>query len=225
MEDCKQETNSADDGIETTGAISVRDFAYDKSTALHFGFYGDNCDEDEESTSHADKDDVPYRQRHNQNIDLRYPNCGSETADTLDGNYDENPDDSITKRQSIIMPNDYIVNKHAVALYDFVPENDNELELHEGDTVLIGYRHGQGWLVAENEEGTRTGLVPEEYVTLTEAYEESDDNDGRPRPFYLTQMLAQSMNDSAKAGDTDAEWEDIDDLETDFNENMKVSEA
>nr|1YN8_A Chain A, NAP1-binding protein 2 [Saccharomyces cerevisiae]1YN8_B Chain B, NAP1-binding protein 2 [Saccharomyces cerevisiae]1YN8_C Chain C, NAP1-binding protein 2 [Saccharomyces cerevisiae]1YN8_D Chain D, NAP1-binding protein 2 [Saccharomyces cerevisiae]1YN8_E Chain E, NAP1-binding protein 2 [Saccharomyces cerevisiae]1YN8_F Chain F, NAP1-binding protein 2 [Saccharomyces cerevisiae] len=55
--------------------------------------------------------------------------------------------------------------QRAVALYDFEPENDNELRLAEGDIVFISYKHGQGWLVAENESGSKTGLVPEEFVS------------------------------------------------------------
>lgn len=54
----------------------------------------------------------------------------------------------------------------SLALYDFAPENDNELELKEGQIIQVGYRHGQGWLVAMNIETGEQGLVPEEYVRL-----------------------------------------------------------
>jgi hypothetical protein len=54
----------------------------------------------------------------------------------------------------------------AVALFDFAQENENELPLVEGQVVLISYRHGQGWLVAQNPKTGDTGLVPEEYVRL-----------------------------------------------------------
>ncbi|KAF4552693.1 SH3 domain-containing protein 1 [Elsinoe fawcettii] len=54
----------------------------------------------------------------------------------------------------------------SLALYDFNPENDNELELREGQIIQVGYRHGQGWLVAMNLETGEQGLVPEEYVRL-----------------------------------------------------------
>ena len=53
----------------------------------------------------------------------------------------------------------------AVALFDFVPEHENELPLQEGQIILVSYRHGQGWLVAEDKEG-ESGLVPEEFVRL-----------------------------------------------------------
>lgn len=38
----------------------------------------------------------------------------------------------------------------AVALFDFVQENENELPLVEGQVVWISFRHGMGWLVAED---------------------------------------------------------------------------
>lgn len=54
----------------------------------------------------------------------------------------------------------------AVALYDFERENENELPLVEGQTIWVSYRHGQGWLVAEDPKTQESGLVPEEYVRL-----------------------------------------------------------
>ena len=54
----------------------------------------------------------------------------------------------------------------AVALYDFARENENELPLTEGQVLWVSYRHGQGWLVAEDPKTGDAGLVPEEYVRL-----------------------------------------------------------
>jgi hypothetical protein len=54
----------------------------------------------------------------------------------------------------------------AVALFDFAQENENELPLVEGQVILVSYRHGQGWLVAQDPKTGDTGLVPEEYVRL-----------------------------------------------------------
>ncbi|ODV60204.1 adaptor protein NBP2, partial [Ascoidea rubescens DSM 1968] len=54
----------------------------------------------------------------------------------------------------------------AYALYDFVPENDNEIQLKTGQFIYIVYRHGQGWLVAQDPTTGKTGLVPEQYVQL-----------------------------------------------------------
>jgi hypothetical protein len=54
----------------------------------------------------------------------------------------------------------------AVALFDFQRENENELPLVEGQIIWVSYRHGQGWLVAEDPRTQESGLVPEEYVRL-----------------------------------------------------------
>ncbi len=54
----------------------------------------------------------------------------------------------------------------AVALFDFASEHPNELALHEGQIILVSYRHGQGWLVAEDPRTGESGLVPEEFVRL-----------------------------------------------------------
>jgi hypothetical protein len=54
----------------------------------------------------------------------------------------------------------------AVALFDFMREHENELPLVEGQVIWVSYRHGQGWLVAEDPKTGESGLVPEEYVRL-----------------------------------------------------------
>jgi len=54
----------------------------------------------------------------------------------------------------------------AVALYDFERENENELPLVEGQIIWVSYRHGLGWLVAEDPKTQESGLVPESYVRL-----------------------------------------------------------
>ncbi|KAJ5888374.1 hypothetical protein N7495_008415 [Penicillium taxi] len=54
----------------------------------------------------------------------------------------------------------------AVALFDFTREHENELPLTEGQVIYISYRHGHGWLVAEDPKTGENGLVPEEFVRL-----------------------------------------------------------
>lgn len=54
----------------------------------------------------------------------------------------------------------------AVALFDFTREHENELPLTEGQVIYVSYRHGQGWLVAEDPKTGENGLVPEEFVRL-----------------------------------------------------------
>lgn len=66
---------------------------------------------------------------------------------------------------TIVSPDEEMHGK-AVALFDFERENDNELPLIEGQIILVSYRHGQGWLVAQDPKTGESGLVPEEYVRL-----------------------------------------------------------
>ncbi|QLQ82353.1 hypothetical protein HG537_0H01140 [Torulaspora globosa] len=144
---------------------------------------------------------------------------------------DEDINDEQDKRQSIVLPNDYLINQLAVALYDFEPENDNELGLKEGDVVFISYRHGQGWLVAENQQRTKTGLVPEDFVTYLDD-EEDDEAAETARPFYLTQFITQGMTGTEElksAGNNDEdreddEWEDVDQLEEEIAEKLDISD-
>lgn len=73
------------------------------------------------------------------------------------------------------------INRKAVALFDFIPENDNEVALREGQLIWISYRHGQGWLVAEDPETGENGLVPEEYVEIWyDDVEEEEEDDHVP---------------------------------------------
>lgn len=66
------------------------------------------------------------------------------------------------------------IHGRAVALFDFVPENDNEAPLRVGQVIWVSYRHGQGWLVAEDPTTGETGLVPEEYVRMLPAHSSQD---------------------------------------------------
>ncbi|SMN21075.1 similar to Saccharomyces cerevisiae YDR162C NBP2 Protein involved in the HOG (high osmolarity glycerol) pathway [Maudiozyma saulgeensis] len=205
----------SDDGSETSlvGYISIRDFAYEESNPLHYGYYDDGAEETEDIT------DVGG-----------YPGDDSYTNEYEGG--EEDGKEPLERRQSVILPNEYIVNKRAVALYSFQPENDNELGFDEGDTLFISYRHGQGWLVAENQERNKTGLVPEEFVSFVEPSQEDEDEDNTlARPFYLTQFitngLCPSQDDTEgedNVVDNDEDWEDIDYLESDLKKNLTLQE-
>lgn len=100
------------------------------------------------------------------------PNDGRHHASD-DSSDDESPgyDDEDQSRYSkdyqftITSPDEEMHGK-AVALFDFERENENELPLVEGQIVWVSYRHGQGWLVAEDPKTQESGLVPEEYVRL-----------------------------------------------------------
>lgn len=50
----------------------------------------------------------------------------------------------------------------AKVLYRFVPENDEELDLHEGDIVKITEKHDDGWTVAVF--NGKIGYVPTSYL-------------------------------------------------------------
>ena len=183
------------------GYISIRDFAYDESNPLHYGYYDDSLEETDGEEERTDMDEY-------EDID--------------------DSQDDIDRRQSLLLPTEYIVNKRAVALYDFEPENDNELGFHEGDILFISYRHGQGWLVAENQARDKTGLVPEEFVSFIETSEEEDNDDGEvARPFYLTQLISKSLQgentDQNDEDEDDEEWEDIDNLETDIQQKLTIN--
>ncbi|QLG70890.1 hypothetical protein HG535_0A08360 [Zygotorulaspora mrakii] len=202
---------------ETPGYISIKDFAYSQSNPLHYGYFDD-------SNHTSDNDGIDGSTEGTR---------GNEGAHEHD------------KRQSIILPDDYVINQLAVALYDFEPENDNELELKEGDIVFISYRHGQGWLVAENHERTKTGLVPEEFVTylsdedeLASKYHVDPDYGEKARPFYLTQFITNGMNaqptadpesTSKKEGDDadvqaeNDDWEDIEQLNDEISSKLNIS--
>lgn len=99
------------------------------------------------------------------------------------------------------------INLRAIALFDFKPENDNEVELKEGQIIWISYRNGQGWLVAENPVTGENGLVPEEYVEVFGSEEAAE----VPKPFMPQIFLNLSLNDAnGSERDPDDEWEDID---------------
>lgn len=100
----------------------------------------------------------------------------------------------------------------SLALYNFIPENSNELALREGQIIQVGYRHGQGWLVAMDMESGEQGLVPEEYVRLLseiegwgehehlEGVEEEEDADEDSASFE--DELAEEVHKESQARDT-----------------------
>ena len=101
--------------------------------------------------AYADEDGPPYDSDEEM----------SETEDFLNDESRFSRDYQFT----IVSPEEEMHGK-AVALFDFERENDNELPLVEGQIILVSYRHGQGWLVAQDPKTGESGLVPEEYVRL-----------------------------------------------------------
>lgn len=86
--------------------------------------------------------------------------------DSLEADYRENQSRYSRDYQFTIASPDEEMHGKAVALFDFARENENELPLVEGQVIWVSYRHGQGWLVAEDPKTGESGLVPEEYVRL-----------------------------------------------------------
>ncbi|KAK9465129.1 hypothetical protein V1512DRAFT_266749 [Lipomyces arxii] len=82
----------------------------------------------------------------------------------------------------------------AIALFDFSPENDNEVALREGQEIWISYRHGQGWLVAQDPVTNESGLVPEEYVHIFQ-------RDAFSSPEAVAASSAAASDDSKPATD------------------------
>ncbi|KAI4720175.1 hypothetical protein E4T48_03572 [Aureobasidium sp. EXF-10727] len=107
----------------------------------------------------------------------------------------------------------------SLALYNFVPENSNELALREGQIIQVGYRHGQGWLVAMDLESGEQGLVPEEYVRLLseiegwgehlEGVEEEDAEADDHHHASFEEELAQEVHSDSRARDTNAKAADV----------------
>ncbi|KAL8859073.1 MAG: hypothetical protein Q9178_004336 [Gyalolechia marmorata] len=92
----------------------------------------------------------------------------SESSEDDQSPFQGNPIDSRYSKdyQFTIASPDEEMHGKAVALFDFARENENELPLVEGQVIWVSYRHGQGWLVAEDPKSGDKGLVPEEYVRL-----------------------------------------------------------
>lgn len=100
--------------------------------------------------------------------DGEYYQPGSEPSSppSSPGYHDEDQSRYSRDYQFTITSPDEEFHGKAVALFDFERENENELPLVEGQIIWVSYRHGQGWLVAEDPKTQESGLVPEEYVRL-----------------------------------------------------------
>ena len=112
----------------------------------------------------------PDQARHSHLRNEQYPQFGYQhgSAYRLGESEDDEDDDPRFSRNysfTIASPDEEMHGK-AVALFDFTSEHENELPLKEGQVILVSYRHGQGWLVAEDPKTGESGLVPEEFVRL-----------------------------------------------------------
>ncbi|KAF3985761.1 hypothetical protein FT663_05169 [Candidozyma haemuli var. vulneris] len=149
--------------------------------------------------------DYAYPESHPLHLN-NYPSSQRSSISSSDSSDlpDFNDDDYAYHDDDTLGPEE--INRRAVALFDFEPENDNEVALKEGQVIWISYRHGQGWLVAEDIESGENGLVPEGYVDL---YPSDDDAEAAqeldvPKPF-IPRILQEYKNP-----EEDSEWEDTD---------------
>ncbi|KAK6205307.1 Nbp2 h [Scheffersomyces amazonensis] len=196
----------------------IKDYGYDIQHPLHAGdfaaytpkylpeghdyeydYYNVNDDNEEvydyDNNEYGYDDDSDLILASNRRIQSGEPK--EETLQGVEENEDErNPDE---------------INCQARALFNFEPENDNEIGLVEGQIIWISYRHGHGWLVAEDPSTGENGLVPEEYVQLmiSSNTEELDE----PKRFLpeLLNNLQEEDEEGAEGEWVDTEDEDEDD--------------
>ncbi|KAK4543277.1 hypothetical protein LTR36_005636 [Oleoguttula mirabilis] len=128
----------------------------------------------------------------------------------LDAEIPTSPTQSYSpQRQSIGPEDEELYAGQSLALYSFEPENANELRLREGQVIMVSYRHGQGWLVAEDPESGEQGLVPEEYVRLLSELPHYDPETGLFREVEVEDGLAEGEGEGD--GDDDGLVEEEED--------------
>ncbi|KAJ5920903.1 hypothetical protein N7466_009229 [Penicillium verhagenii] len=96
----------------------------------------------------------------------RYSHYDTQQGHAPDVTSEDNGDRYANDYQFAVGCPDEEMHGKAVALFDFTREHENELPLTEGQVVYVSYRHGHGWLVAEDPTTGENGLVPEEFVRL-----------------------------------------------------------
>jgi len=227
-------------GKHSTLMISVKDYAYDEDEDLHYGVinYSQYLTDEENYNDEYDDYDYEYDDEtaHHQHSHHPLQDGGIKrnTLINIPKNYyfedgppwKEDPDlktplikdDSRNEFEFSIASSDEIHGK-AIALFDFTPENDNEVALKEGQIIWISYRHGQGWLVAEDSNTGETGLVPEEYVQLVNDLEYVEDEPRRFLPDIISDDHQhhhhhnQQSQQTSKDEEDDSDWVDEDEDE------------
>lgn len=116
--------------------------------------------------SHVAQQTLPSRSYHE---DHRVATADMDSDLPLD--HEDTQEDHSPQRESLGPEDEELFAGPSLALYDFEPENDNELRIREKEIIMVSYRHGQGWLVAQNAAGD-AGLVPEAYVRLLSEMED-----------------------------------------------------
>ncbi|KAI5970218.1 NBP2 [Candida margitis] len=194
----------------------IKDFGYPESHPLHFtasikrfrktrvsSDY--ELPEDDEATS-SDNTSTTSSSATSDRRSRHHGTSNYRTYDEYDyeGELEEEEDDDDEYEKDEI-------NCEARAIFDFQPENDNEIGLIEGQLIWISYRHGQGWLVAEDPETGENGLVPEEYVELIGLLDMRNDVEEDVAKPFLPEILRNNEPEASgvRAG-SDDEWVDTD---------------
>ncbi|VEU22473.1 DEKNAAC103475 [Brettanomyces naardenensis] len=185
--------------LQTTSdrSISVKDFAYTADNPMHFGIYIDSEDEDDEEDDDDDEEVAVGRemgQLHESEEAILSP--------TNENTFTFKKDTPLEKGSKAIhhpfaqreTEEDEEGLIHAVALYPFEPENENELRLSTDQIIIISYEYGDGWLVAYDPFSGETGLVPSAYVQMIGrdvefAEEVLDEKEVSAATPYLPEML------------------------------------
>lgn len=173
-------------------SVSVLDFAYSSDDPLHYGIYNS----EEEYRQDASRDDLDDNKAYDDDDDDgQDANADQFVVEVSETNGEESDSDN---------GEDEVV--HAVALYRFVPENENELPLESDQIIIIKYEYGDGWLVAFDPATDTTGLVPSSYVQIVGnevefAGEVIDEEESSTATQYLPTMLRDKTTDDDEKDD------------------------
>lgn len=171
----------------------VRDYAYPEFHPLHYGVPNEPEDEVLISSEEYENEEYPDSYMRDggppwkEDPDLASPVIISHSVG-----------DRISREYEFSVASADEIHGRAVALFDFIPENDNEAPLKEGQVIWVSYRHGQGWLVAEDPSTGETGLVPEGYVQMISSgheYSSFQSSAGINDSIYDTQNRNGSLNE------------------------------
>lgn len=109
-----------------------------------------------------------------------------EDDDYIDDTFDATGDDSSLSHGSSEHP--YAVPKRCRAIYDFQAGNSDELDMVENEQLeIVTSGEGDGWVKARNYQG-QEGYIPENYVKITENYENIEFHPVTHSEFHATSV-------------------------------------
>lgn len=177
------------------GEINIKDFAYSVSDPRHFGIYDDIDDDNDDENYEKEREEYEEEEYNNG---YGYSEYGKYSGNEVHNDI-EQEEHGFINNQNIIDGRIYSdINEttnnssysneesddilHAVALYEFTPENSNELPLVPDQLLIINYECGDGWLVAHDPVTGQTGLVPSEYIRILEIDTYEEEHEGTEDP-------------------------------------------